>query len=130
MDWRDWVVNERFTTDKYWLDIANGRSNMGGFFNIKILKKEGYVMQELISYLAELQNEMMQLENKDINSIVDEKVVEYRTQVLADETAKKADAINKKQAELDALNRIIDRVRAADEAKVVEETANENNENI
>ncbi len=129
MDWRDWVVNERFTTDKYWLDIANGRSNMGGFFNIKILKKEGQsMMQDFLNYLAELQNDMAQIEAKDINSVVDKRVADFREMAIEEETAKKTNEIADKQAEIDAINRIIER-KAAEAAKAAENAANET-ENI
>lgn len=125
MDWRDWIVFERITTDPYWVDIMKGHVDSCGFYNIKILKKEDKFMQAYLDFLAELQNEMYAIQNADIETIVDRRVAEFREQVRAEESSKKAEAEAKKQAEIDAVNRIIDRLRAS-----VESVSEETNVNV
>lgn len=82
-------------------------------------------MQAYLDFLAELQNEMYAIQNADIETIVDRRVAEFREQVRAEESSKKAEAEAKKQAEIDAVNRIIDRLRAS-----VESVSEETNVNV
>lgn len=128
MDWRDLIVFEQITDELYWVDIIKSHFKRDGFYNIKILKKEDEAMfQNYLDFLAELQNEMHAIQTTDIETIVDRRVAEFREKARAEENTKKAEAEAKKQAEIDAVNRIIDRLRASAES-VSEETENQNNE--
>lgn len=124
MDWRSWVVIEKRIDDEYWDDIIKSRSEEGGFYNIKIFKKEDKFMQAYLEFLAELQNEMNAIQSANIEEIVDRKTAEYREQVKAEELDKQASAKAAKQAEIDAVNRIIDRLRAKAEAANAEQNQN------
>lgn len=118
MDWRDWIVFEQITTEPYWLDIIQGHVVSYGFYNIKILKKEGKYMQAYLDFLAMLQGEYATLETTDINALVEKRVAKFRIEVTAEEETKLATAKANKQAEIDAVNRIIERLQEA----TVEET--------
>lgn len=113
MDWRDWIVIERKADDKISDGIIKLRSMAErGFYNIKILKKEEKTMQTYLDFLAELQEQMKSLQTADIKAIVDKKVEEYRVQVENDELSKQKAAIERKQIEIDTINKFIDRERA------------------
>lgn len=124
MDWRSWVVIEKRIDDEYWNDIIKSRSIEGGFYNIKIFKKEDRFMQAYLEFLAELQNEMNTIQSANIEEIVDRRVAEFRERVRAEELEKQASEKSAKQAEIDAVNRIIDRLRVKAEAENAEQNQN------
>ena len=123
MDWRNWIVIERQIDDKYWNDIIKSRLETGDFYNIKILKKEENQMQDYLDFKALLEKEMSDIQNIDIDEIVNKRVEDFKTQVVTEELANKDAAIAKKQAEIDAIDRIIARFQpeSATEEKQEEE---------
>lgn len=123
MDWRDYVVFEKMIEDKYWNDIIKLRSkDERGFYNINFLKKEDEYMQAYLDFLSTLQDEYVKLEATDVKALVDARVAEFRIQATDEENKKLATAKANKQAEIDAMNRIIERKRKEAEESAVADT--------
>ena len=80
-------------------------------------------MQDYLDFKALLEKEMSDIQNIDIDEIVNKRVEDFKTQVVTEELANKDAAIAKKQAEIDAIDRIIARFQpeSATEEKQEEE---------
>ena len=104
----------RMLDDELWSSIAGRSRERGRFFNKKFLIKEDTNMvAEYKEFLAELQNELAELESVSIDAAVEQRVAEIREQIVAEETKKKNDAIAEKQLEIKATENIIARLEVA-----------------
>ena len=104
----------RMLDDELWSSIAGRSRERGRFFNKKFLIKEDTNMvAEYKEFLAELQNELSELENVSIDAAVEQRMAEIREQIVAEETKKKNDAIAEKQLEIKATENIIARLEVA-----------------
>lgn len=100
--------------NELWSSIVCRARERGRFFNTKYIIKEGINMvAEYKEFLAELENELAQLQNVSIENAVEARMAELREQVVAEETKKKEDAIYEKQLEIEATKRIIARLEVA-----------------
>lgn len=104
----------RMLDDELWSSIAGRSRERGRLFNKKFLIKEDTNMvAEYKEFLAELQNELAELESVSIDAAVEQRVAEIREQIVAEETKKKNDAIAEKQLEIKATENIIARLEVA-----------------
>ena len=90
-------------------------------FNIKLIEKEDtFMVEKLEAYKAELEVKKATLENTVIN--VEAEVAEFRAKREAEEKAKITADIAKVVSDIDCINGLIEREKAAIEAPVVEIT--------
>lgn len=71
------------------------------------------MVEEYKKFLAELENELVELQNISIDTAVENRMAEIYEQVFAEETKKKENAIAEKQLEIEATKRIIARLEVA-----------------
>lgn len=71
------------------------------------------MVEEYKKLLAELENELVELQNISIDAAVENRMAEIYEQVFAEETKKKENAIAEKQLEIEATKRIIARLEVA-----------------
>ena len=90
-------------------------------FNIKFIEKEDtFMVEKLEAYKAELEAKKVTLENVVID--VEAEVAEFRAKREAEEKAKITADIAKVVSDIDCINGLIEREKAAIEAPVVEIT--------
>ena len=111
--------------DELWSSIISRARERGRFFNKKYIIKEGVNMvEEYKEFLAELENELVELQNVSIDTAVENRMAEIHEQVVAEETKKKENAIAEKQLEIEATKRIIARLEVATLEVVQDEQEN------
>lgn len=74
-------------------------------------------MEELKIAKAELEAELLNAQSLDITAEIERKVAEYKAEIEAQAEADKQSLVAEKQADLNALDRIIARVEAKAEAE-------------
>lgn len=90
-------------------------------FNIKLIEKEDtFMVEKLEAYKAELEAKKATLENTVID--VEAEVAEFRAKREAEEKAKITAGIAKVVSDIDCINVLIEREKAAIEAPTVETT--------
>lgn len=74
-------------------------------------------MEELKIAKAELEAELLNAQSLDITAEIERKVAEYKAEIEAQAEAEKQRLVAEKQADLNALDRIIARIEAKAEAE-------------
>ena len=82
------------------------------------------MVEEYKEFLAELENELVELQNVSIDTAVENRMAEIHEQIVAEETKKKENAIAEKQLEIEATKRIIARLEVATLEVVQDEQEN------
>lgn len=115
------AIIHQLTDEEMQRFTSNGINRFSAAFNIKLIEKEDtFMVEKLEAYKAELEAKKATLENTVID--VEAEVAEFRAKREAEEKAKITADIAKVVSDIDCINGLIEREKAAIEAPAVEIT--------
>ena len=115
------AIIRQLTDEEMQSFTSNGINRFSAAFNIKLIEKEDtFMVEKLEAYKAELEAKKAALENVVID--VEAEVAEFRAKREAEEKAKITADIAKVVSDIDCINGLIEREKAAIEAPTVETT--------
>lgn len=92
--------------------------------NIYFNKEDTLMIEKLIAYRTELEEEIAKIQSTDNTADIEAQVAEFRERIIAETKAANEALIAKLNSDIECLNRIINREQEAAESAVVEETVN------
>lgn len=92
--------------------------------NIYFNKEDTLMIEKLIAYRTELEEEIAKIQSTDNTAEIEAQVAEFRERIIAETKAANEALIAKLNSDIECLNRIINREQEAAESAVVEETVN------
>lgn len=92
--------------------------------NIYFNKEDTLMIEKLIAYRTELEEEIVKIQSTDNTAEIEAQVAAFREKIIAETKAANEALIAKLNSDIECLNRIINREQEAAESAVVEEAVN------